>query len=939
MRNKNYLYLLAVLLWCAHLPLHAASQDENVRVYTQEHPLVYEDVFDLWPYSFLNDNGEPDGYNVDLIRLMLKELDIPYVIKMKPQRECFKDLKDGKSDLMFALAAGFNNGIGRYSNNTITLFTQSVATPVNKPIEIRTFRDLGKYKVIVWDNSICHHLMTDYGWEENAMPTKYMREAVEKLSLNEEGQIVWNTLSLKWLIHKYQIDNLQITPVDMPHGEYKFMSNNPQLLARLDSIYTVLNSADKFTEIQNKWFYPERNEKKIASWIWRVSAISGVIILLFLIYAINYRVKERQLLKLTKKLNQRLGLILEASHVRMWTYDTKSKLFTWRNEKGQPSFNYTMEEFSHRYHPGDFEQLRTALHNLENAREDSEKDKEVSLYVRAKDSEDGDMQEHDFLMSLSVLRKDKSGIPLIILGTKKDITQERQQQRQDEERTMRYWGIFNTPLAGIMYFDRNGILANINEKACETYACNREEIIAEQVSYHDLLDIHIDLAEADGYHFTQIVNLDKIPKEERRVKACKREGVLLHEIHLMTVYDDDNQLMGMFAVGRDMTARVNAANQQHEQADHARGIVNELTDYISNINFVLQYGGIHMVTYSPNTHTLIIYSGINKVRYEITQARCMTLVDDKSKRKAMHLLNNMDNLVPKPIDTDIVTCIHVHNNKMMHLQFNLVPTYGKDGQLKDYFGLCHDVTEQMYNKEQLAQKTKQALEVENTKNGFLKNVSHEIRTPLNAVVGFAELFEIEHSPEDEEVFIQEILKNSDHLLQLINDILFLSRLDAHMIEIHKQPCDFATIFEGFCQEGWERYQRKEVNYIVENPYQQLVVDIDATNLQHIIEQVVANAAQYTQQGTVRARYDYIGRRLMISVEDTGQGISQAIQKRIFERFAAGPNKGSGLGLPICKELTEQMGGTLEINSEEGLGTTVWITIPCQATIVKRKKYI
>lgn len=98
---------------------------------------------------------------------------------------------------------------------------------------------------------------------------------------------------------------------------------------------------------------------------------------------------------------------------------------------------------------------------------------------------------------------------------------------------------------------------------------------------------------------------------------------------------------------------------------------------------------------------------------------------------------------------------------------------------------------------------------------------------------------------------------------------------------------------------------------------------------HVIEQVTANAAQYTQNGTVRARYDYIGRRLMISVEDTGQGISEDILKRIYERFAAGPNKGSGLGLPICKELVEQMGGTLEINSEEGLGTTVWITIPCQ----------
>lgn len=929
----------SLLLWAA-TTADAASQKENIRDYTPEHPLVYEDVFDLWPYSFLNEKGEPDGYNVDLIRLMLKELDIPYVIKMKPKQDCFNDLRDGKSDLMFALAAGFNDGFGRYSSNTITLFTQSVATPVNQPVQIMTFRDLEKHKVTVWEGSICHHLMMDYGWEDNAQATKYMRDAIEKLSLKEEGQIVWNTLSLKWLIRKYQIDNLQITPVDMPHGEYKFMSNNPHLLARLDSVYTVLNSSESLTGIQNKWFYPERNEKRISPWIWYVIGIGGVIILLFLIYAINYRAKEHQLQKLTKKLNQRLGLILEASHVRMWTYDTQTQLFTWRNEKGQPSFNYTMEEFSHRYHAGDFEQLRQALQDLESSQGRQENEENVSLYVRAKDREDGDMQEHDFLMSLSVLRRDKNGKPLVILGTKKDITKERQQQRMDEERAMRYWAIFNTPLAGIMFFDKNGILVNINEKACETYVCNRDEILAEQVSYHDLLDIHIDMADAEGYHFTQIVDLDTIPAEERKVKACKRKGKLLHEIHLMTVYDEDDLLMGMFAVGRDVTDRVNAINQQHEQANRTRGTVNALTEYISNINYVLQIGGVRMVTYSPKSHTLIIYSGINKVQYEITQTRCMTLVHDKSRRKAMHLLNNMDNMVPKSIDTDLMTSIHVPNNKLMHLQFNMVPTYDKDGKLETYFGLCRNVTEQMYNEQQLAQKTKQAQEVENTKNSFLMNVSHEIRTPLYAVFGFAELLEEDHyTPEEKSVFIEEILKNSDHLLQLINDILFLSRLDANMIKIQKQPCDFATIFEGFCQQGWERYQQKDVNYIVENPYQQLLIDIDATNLQHIIEQVAANAAQYTQQGTVRARYDYIGRRLMISIEDTGQGISQEILQRIYERFAAGPNKGSGLGLPICKELTEQMGGTLEINSEEGLGTTVWITIPCQATIVKRKKYI
>lgn len=929
-------YLLGFVMLCFPMTGYAASQDENIRNYTAEHPLIYEDVFDLWPYSFLNENGEPDGYNVDLIRMMLKELNIPYIIRMKPKQECFQDLKDGKSDLMFGLAAGFNDKFGRYSSNTITLFTQSVATPINKPVQIQTFRDLANHKVTVWEGSICEHLMTDYGWEENAMPTKFMEVAIRKMSQDEEGQIVWNTLSLKWLVQKYQIDNVQITPVDMPHGEYKFMSNNPHLLARLDSIYTELNSADMFTEIQNKWFYPERTEKKVAPWVWYVTGIAGIVILLFLIYAINYRTKEHRLTKLNNKNNQRLALILEASHVRMWTYDTMTRLFTWRNEKGQPVFTYTIEEFAQRYHTGDFERLREALGKLSH---DKTSEEEIRLTVRARDKEDGDMQEHEFMMSLSVLQRGKDGTPLVILGTKKDITQERQQQQKDKERAMRYWGIFNTPLTGILYFNRDGILTNINDKACETYACDKDEILSEHVAFQDLLSLQMDITEADGCHFTQVIDLDKIPKGERRVKACKRKGRLLHEVHLMNVYDDDGQLMGMFGIGRDMTDRLNAIRQQQEQATRTKDIVNDLTEYITNINYVLQYGGVHMVTYSPKSHTLIIYSGINKIRYEITQTRCMTLVHDKSRRKAMHLLNNMDNRMPKPIDTDILTSIHIHDNKLMHLQFNLVPTYDTNGQIENYFGLCRDVTEQKYNEQQLEQKTLKAQEVENTKNSFLMNMSHEIRTPLNAVVGFAELFEMEHQPEDEDIFVQEILQNSDHLLRLINDILFLSRLDAHMIKFEKKPCDFATIFEGCCQQGWERYQNEQVHYIVENPYQQLVVDIDATNLGHIIEQVTANAAQYTQNGTVRARYDYIGRRLMITVEDTGQGINKDVLQRIYERFAAGPNKGSGLGLPICKELTEQMGGTMDINSEEGLGTTVWIMIPCQATIVKRKKFI
>ena len=109
---------------------------DSVRVYTENNPLVYEDVWDLWPYAFLNDKGEPDGYNVDLIRMMMKQLKIPYIIKMKSSEETFRDLKNGKSDLTLGLAVGYHDEYGLYGKNAVTLFTQSVITPMSKPVEI-----------------------------------------------------------------------------------------------------------------------------------------------------------------------------------------------------------------------------------------------------------------------------------------------------------------------------------------------------------------------------------------------------------------------------------------------------------------------------------------------------------------------------------------------------------------------------------------------------------------------------------------------------------------------------------------------------------------------------------------------------------------------------------------------------------------------------------
>ena len=930
-----YYKLILSAVFCTLSAVGLAQPESRSRVYTKEHPLVYEDSRDLWPYTFLNEQGEPDGFSIDLIKQILKELDIPYVIRLKSNQEAFNDLRDGKSDLRMGLAAGFHDEYGRYSRNAVTLFTQSVVSPKKTPTTIHTLRDLSRNKVIVYKNSLCQHLMEDYGWGENAIPYEDVNDALLKVSNEELGQIVWNTMSLKWLLNKYQIENLELTAVDMPHGEYKFMSNDLHLLAQLDSVYTVLSSADKVTAINNKWFYPERQEQQMPDWLWGVIIGLSLLAVLLLFYFINYRMQGRRVKNEVARRNKRLALILETSHIRMWTYDVATQVFTWHNENGQAIYNYTTDEFAHRYHAGDFERLMEVLRQLANR-----ECEDVTLEIKAIDTEDGDAQEHDFVVALSVLRHDKAGNPTVIIGTKRDVTDFKQKQREEQQLMLRYKAIFDTPMVDVIFYDKDGYLVDLNQKACETFQCDHDVIVAEHVTFskvmaHKLDDFNFD--EAQSYHTTLLMDMDKSREEGHLADACKRESKMYYELLLKPVYDDLHQFMGVFAVGRDRTQTINSIAQVKQSISRLSAVNKEQTDYVQNINYILRESGVRMAEYSPTSHTLTVYSGIDEVQHALTQARCMTLVDDRYKKKAMRLLTNMDNRSTNPIDTDIRTAIRARGGSIIHLEFHFVPVQDEGGTVSSYFGLCRNITELKATEQQLALETAKAQEVENAKNSFLKNISYEIRTPLNAVVGFAEMFEMEHSDEDEAVFVHEILDNSDQLLHLINNILFLSRLDARMIEINKQPTDFAAQFESHCHDGWARYQQPDVKYIVENPYQQLVVDIDANNLGQVIQKVAENAAMHTQSGSIRCRYDYVGRRLMISIEDTGEGIPQQVLSHIFERFVSGTQRGSGLGLPICKELVEQMGGSIEIYSEVKLGTTVWITIPCQATVIKRKK--
>ena len=925
------------MLWTPAFPV----SDSIKTSYTEERPLVYEGAWDLWPYSFLSDAGEPIGYNIDLLKLIFKELDIPYRIKLKPKQDALNDLKAGRSDLMCTMGAHYHDEYARYSKSVIQIFTPSILHRKDEPVAITDITDLATHKVIVHANSFSHHLLIDCGWEENAIVYEDMEEAVQYVHNHKGSQILWNTVSLKWLLHKFDYDNLVLTPVNIPHGEYKFLSNDEHLLQQIDSIFVQLNSTGRLQALQNKWFYPERKDTGIPLWIWHVVNVLLVVIVTFILFYVGYRLYDRRMTKSVRRSNDRLSLILSTSKVYIWLFDIAKRMLTSITPEGK-RFSIPLSPYFGSYYviPEDYERLCLLIDDIA-----SQKKERETLELQAVRS--NSKQAQTFSVDFSVMKRDRSGRPTVIIGAITDITAARLRQQQQKDTMLRYQHIFNSALVDTISYDENGIIDGMNEKAVKGVGHYAQRVIDEHISVQSVLgEPNLSLDDLDYTYLTQIY---RSPDDERPLNQILQRDELYYELQLVPVRDDEGRLLSIFGSGRDVTELAKSYSRLQKNIVRLQEATNELQDYVNNIDYVMKNGGVRVVNYSPATHTLTVYNEIERVQYKLTQTRLLSLVAEESKKTALRIMNNMDNLTEQPLKAAIKTSLRVvahhyqttqqPNHKVakqpLCLYFSFVPVTDANGQVTNYFGMCRDISDIKATEEQLAQETKKAQEVETVKNAFLRNMCYEIRTPLNSVLGFSELIEKGHEADDEKIFIDEIKKNSRSLLVLVNNILFLSRLDAGMIEFKTSPIDFTIFFRERCEAAWQNCQQPNVDYIVETPYEHLTLEIDQNNLGVVIDQIVSNAAQHTTSGYVRARFDYNSEDLTVTVQDTGCGIPDDQLDKIFERFVSTDSGNSGLGLSICQEVVKQMGGRIRLKSEVGKGTIFWIIIPC-ATLMNNE---
>lgn len=249
------------------------------------------------------------------------------------------------------------------------------------------------------------------------------------------------------------------------------------------------------------------------------------------------------------------------------------------------------------------------------------------------------------------------------------------------------------------------------------------------------------------------------------------------------------------------------------------------------------------------------------------------------------------------------------------------------------------ITDRKRMEEELMSAKDRAEESNRLKSAFLANMSHEIRTPLNAIIGFSNILASTEEEQEKQEYINIIESNNTLLLQLISDILDLSKIEAGTLEFSYSNIDLNDMIKEVENITKCRMEGSGVQLIAETPLSSCFIRTEKNRLMQVINNFLTNAIKFTQKGSITFGYEIRDKMLYFHVTDTGCGIPANKKDSIFGRFVKLNSfaQGTGLGLSICRTIIEHMNGTIGVESEEGKGSTFWFTIPYQPTRLSEKK--
>jgi len=663
-----------------------------------------------------------------------------------------------------------------------------------------------------------------------------------------------------------------------------------------------------------------------------------ILVVLAQVFLFFYHKRQKRIYDEEKLQVSRLTTILESGEVTLWTYDVDARTFT-RYNRDMTSETESLKEVESRMDKADFNNLMASMSIVRNGIE------ERSSFVQNASSQHN-VQESELVISPLVRQ---NGEIKVLMAVQHDMTKERRQYFQLDEAKKRFQAIFDESPFDLYIYDSEGWYVNMNNQARETFAGRKKLPLPDE--RHNLKDIPFfqDIDINDGLSHNMAIRIafseDGECTYEYAVSA-RRELRMYYETAFIPIYNDNGERIYTVVRGIDVT---DLAMGYHDmKADNKRlGEATKTTmALVEKIDYVLTTFEMQILCFYPDTRQMVFYKSMGVVQHVLDEIQLFTQAKPDTYPHFIRELQVVNKRLDQPIRFHIHSIYQNKDGSERYLNCTMNPVFRdkKDGSGKEvdyYFGAMTNDSQMVMTTMKLEEEKKKAEESETVETAFLKNMSYEIRSPLTNVVGFTELLEHASSEEEEKLFVSEIKNNSDKLLMLVNEVLLLSRLDANMEPLNIAEVNVPEAYDRWITEAWEKYGRDDLRMIFDSPYEHLVAELDAAKVDTVMDHLLMNAVAYTKKGYIHFHYEYVGGAIVLNIEDTGVGMDKETLDKIMERFARGSSnrEGTGLGLPICQSLVKLMGGTMNIQSTLGKGTSIWVTIPCNVLVMTKKKKI
>lgn len=486
--------------------------------------------------------------------------------------------------------------------------------------------------------------------------------------------------------------------------------------------------------------------------------------------------------------------------------------------------------------------------------------------------------------------------------------------------------IFKCLPIGIELYDMDGVLVDLNDKELEMFHIEKKE---------DVLGINIfdnpifpkemkeRLKKNEDADFTFRYDFSKVGLYYQNTQ---KQGTIDLMTKVTTLYNSEHQPINYLLINADKTETTVAYNKIQEFEEFFELVGDYAKVGYAHFNILSGHGYAQKSWYrnvgEADETPLSDIFGTYRHFHPDDRALLIRFLDDARKGLTTKLSKEIRVLR----EDGTYTWTHVNL---------LVKKYAPQDRIIEIISINYDITELKRTEEMLVKARDKAEASDRLKSAFLANMSHEIRTPLNAIVGFSSLLTSTENAAEKELYNSLIGHNNKLLLNLINDVIDLSKIESGYLELRPDWVNLTELLDESVAE-YAHQVPSGVELLTNYPAHDSLVELDKLRIKQILSNFLSNALKNTTTGHVEVFYEVDHQSVRIGVKDTGRGIPQNMLEKIFERFEKLDSfaQGAGLGLPICKLIVEKMNGRILVDSQLGIGTTFIIELPCRSMLVE-----